>query len=151
MFSKAVLTLLAIAALSVNVSATPIPIVPHYLPLKTEIVEKRGMFGSGMDKSTKLARELSRSFSAPSYRDLTFTFSVVGAGIPLTLLAIGGGVGAGLTQDHHEAQNTRREPELESEDHSDYVAAFKREPASDEALYYLPSLSEREPEPVLTS
>ena len=150
MFSKAVLTLLTIGALSVNVSATPIPIAPRSLPLDTEMVEKRGVFGTtGMDKSTKIARELSRSFSALSYCDLTFVFSVVGVGIPATLLAAGGGILAGVLQNKQESQNARREPELESESLSDYVAPFKREPASDEALHYLYPLSGHEPEPVL--
>ena len=66
MFSKAVLTFLAIGVLSVNVSATPVPADPRF-PV------------SKMSKDTEIGRELPRSFPALSYRHLTFVFSVVGA------------------------------------------------------------------------
>ena len=66
MFSKAVLTFLAIGALSVNVSATPISISP-----RSPVPD--------MQLGEKIASELPRLFIAPSYRHLTFVSSVVGA------------------------------------------------------------------------
>ena len=89
--------------------------------------------------------ELPRSFSALSYRDLTFVFSLAGG------LAVAAGIGTGIGVGLHRHNNhTRRDFGSESEG-SNYVPSLpvsKREPLSkDEASDSLSSPLKREPEP----
>ena len=99
MFSKHILTFLAIGTLCVNVSATPIPISFSFLrrPGSKPEVGPSGKPGPEPDvkpglepgvnpdlksgptwkDKAKYGGELPQSFSALSYRNLTFAFSVV--------------------------------------------------------------------------
>ena len=87
--------------------------------------------------------ELPRSFSALSYRDLTFVFSV--AGVTAAGASIGTGIGFSLSGHNN---HTRRDFGLESEG-SNYVPSLpvsKREPLSeDEASDSLSSPLKRDP------
>ena len=91
--------------------------------------------------------ELPRSFSALSYHNLTFVFSVGGVGVLATAGIVGGVVGSRLHKHKH--NDTKRELKLESEDSNSVpLPVTKREPMSkDEASDSLPSPLKREPEP----
>ena len=123
MFSKTSLAFLVIGALWVNVSAIPIPAdgPPDGYELsalpglsydgrtQTPSVHLGDTAGSpsqglGVNKKLLYWSELPRSFSALSYRDLTFVFSVVGGGLLGTGL-LGGGIAAGLLS-HSKGKNT---------------------------------------------
>ena len=80
-FSKAVLTFLAIGALWVNVSAAPVPALLEPDPgspnrsIDVDMVRTNQATSVVIPKSA-LRCGLPRSFSVLSYRDLTFVFSV---------------------------------------------------------------------------
>ena len=88
--------------------------------------------------------ELPRSFSALSYRHLTFVFSVAGGTVATT---VGAGIGVGILEHKN---HTRREFELESEGSNSVpsLLVLKREPMpEDEASDSLSSPLEHDPEP----
>ena len=124
MFSKTSLAFLVIGALWVNVSAIPIPAdgppdeyglggmpVLHYndpyaYPPSARPGDMPGPPNQGLRVNKKLLYwgELPRSFSALSYRDLTFVFSVVAGGLVGTGIIAGGTTAAILS--HPKGQNT---------------------------------------------
>ena len=172
MFSKAVITFLAIGALCVNVSATPIPFGFPFLkkpPQEDSNPDVKQSFGQDeklgfeqdvkpgvnpdvkpdvkpgstlMEKAVPFG-ELSRSFSALSYHDLTFAFSVgIGA-------ITAGSVYSAMKPS--EASDSYNQAGLGSPGGSNPVAsppASKRESVpEDEASDSLSSPLKREPEP----
>ena len=166
MFSKAVLTFLAIGALWLNVSAIPIPPFPPNpfkdptgrldisAPFTSHTQRPPTWYGYEDEdpapqpkrKSSLLmwGGELPRSFSALSYRHLTFVFSVAGGTVATT---VGTGIGVGILEHKN---HTRREFELESEgsNSAPSLPVLKREPMpEDEASDSLSSPLERDPEP----
>ena len=186
MFSKAVITFLAIGALWVNVLATPIPAgwgragkdpysrppalysesegSPPTTPPTSYADTDSHMSNPGVlaigpppqpnleessSKGKKLAiygGELPRSFSALSYRDLTFVFSV-GGGL------VTGSIGATITYLAFH-NHTRREFGLESKDSNSVtlLPVIKREPMSEDGTSdSLSSPLKREPEPASPS
>ena len=165
MFSKAVLTFLAIGALWLNVSAIPVFYSKEGRPSSTSSPTGSNSDSPGSrfseysnpglnvdpppqprrKKWVMPAGELPRSFSALSYRHLTFIFSVVGGTI--IAAAIGGGVGGSLVRHKN---HTRREFGLESEGSNSVpsLLVLKREPMpEDEASDSLSSPLEHDPEP----
>ena len=100
MFSKAVITFLAIGALSVNVSATPIPL---------------GM--PKLSNNQKWAGKLPRLFSALPYRGLTFASAVGGSAAALAAAGLTGGV---IEYEHNHNHNFGRE--LASDPDPSYTA-----------------------------
>ena len=83
---------------------------------------------------------LPRSFSALSYRHLTFVFSVAGGTVAAT---VGTGIGVGILKHKN---HTRREFELISEG-SNSIPSLREPPSKDEASDSLSSPLERDPEP----
>ena len=152
MFSKAIITFLAIGALWVNVLAAPIPVGVHFAEDpeagRPPSFEEDPEPGLNWKLIAGLAGcKLPRSFPALSYRDLTFAFSVVGGLAAGT--AIGTGVTAGLLSNHNQNQ-TKRGFESEPEDSNPVpsLPVSKWEPVSeDEASDSLSSPLKREPEP----
>ena len=78
MFSKHVLTFLAVGTLWLNVSAAPTGDLQPNRPLGSKIFPTNNAIPAVIPGGAPVEpRELPRSFSALSYRDLTFVFSVV--------------------------------------------------------------------------
>ena len=126
MFSKAVLTFLTIGALWVNVSAIPIPVDSPPGPSSGGSRPTRGLFGVSVDSLQKhkgQIGELPRSFSALSYRDLTFVFSVAFVAGLGTLTA----AGLALGLHNHTKTVSKREPMSEDRASDSLSSLLKRE------------------------